>query len=65
MEKDKIILAINEAIFSHDHYHAELQDLIDEAERLKSDVINARENLRAVYRELKTQAQPQPENISE
>lgn len=52
MEKEQIILALNEAIHSHEHYHAELQDLIDEMERLKSDVINTRALLQSVYAQL-------------
>ena len=61
-EKEQIILALNEAIHSHDHTHAELQDLIDTAEELKSDVINTRSFLQGVYAKL---TKPQPENQSE
>lgn len=52
MEKEQIILALNEAIHSHEHTHAELQEFIDAAERLKSDVINTRARLQSVYKEL-------------
>lgn len=61
MEKDKIILALNEAIHSHEHTHAELQDLINAAESLISEVITTRAYLQSVYKEL-TQPNPQPEN---